>query len=579
MTGFDAALSSDVYKVFHPAAGHPDIVRTYENFTNRSGKHSNVPNNTHVVNLGWQFLIKKHLIERWNETFFNLPVENVVGRYQMITSSILGYTVDASHLKRLHALGFLPLQIKSYPEGTLVPYGVASATFETTVDGFEWLAGLLETVISQEVWPIQTSATTSLAYKVKQAALFEKTGMDAGLLPFMIHDFSARGMFGEEASAMSAFAHLAVGSIGSDTIAGGMFAEKWYNANWATDFIMASVNATEHSVTCGWMKEGEYEYFKHLMEDVAPTGILAVVSDTWDFWHTVTVIAAQLKDVIMAREGKLVFRPDSGDPADILCGIPSRKTSYFGDEFEEWKEYVADDLDNQFRDNLEAESPHNDETEIYTFNGVSYSVTYEPDLNRHDKQYYYVDNYGSTVSKCIFIEVEMTPENKGLIEVLWDEFGGTTTDKGFKVLDSHVGAIYGDAITLKRQDEIAQRLMDKGFAPQVVLGVGSFSFQHVTRDTHGSAMKATSVTKTSHYPHGISATVDEAIFKDPKTDSKKKSARGLLRVERENGELVQYDNQTREQEQQGELKIIFKNGAYFAEQSLDDIRAVVASQL
>tara|TARA_R110000744_G_scaffold61183_1_gene126472 strand:- start:135 stop:554 length:420 start_codon:yes stop_codon:yes gene_type:complete len=110
---------------------------------------------------------------------------------------------------------------------------------------------MLETVISQEIWPLQTAATTSLAYQRKQKELFEATGAPLELLPFMIHDFSARGMFGEEASAMSGFGHLAAGSVGSDTIAAGMFAEKYYNANWETDFIMASVNATEHSVTCG----------------------------------------------------------------------------------------------------------------------------------------------------------------------------------------------------------------------------------------------------------------------------------------------------------------------------------------
>ena len=112
----------------------------------------------------------------------------------------------------------------------------------------------------------------------------------------------------------------------------------------------------------------------------------------------------------------------------------------------------------------------------------------------------------------------MECEVKGLIECLWDTFGGTITDKGFKLLDEHIGAIYGDAITLVRQRQILQRLADKGFASKLVLGIGSYSYQHVTRDTHGSAVKATSIVKA-----------DEriAIFKDPKTATKKKSAKGL----------------------------------------------------
>jgi nicotinamide phosphoribosyltransferase len=596
MTGFPATLSSDVYKVFHPAAGHPDIVGTYENFTNRSGRLSNVKGNTHVVNLGWQYVIKKHLIGRWDETFFNVSKESAIARYKAVTKSILGYEVSATHLERLHDLGYLPLRVKTYAEGTLVPYGVACATFETTTLGFEWLPGMLETVISQEVWPIQTAATTSLAYQRKQKELFEATGGPMELLPFMIHDFSARGGFGEEASAMSGFGHLAAGSLGSDTIAAGMFAEKYYNAEWDKELIMASVNATEHSVTCGWLEEGEYEYFKHLMETVAPEGILSVVSDTWDFWNTVTAIAAQLKEVIMNRNGKLVFRPDSGDPVDILCGTQYRSNSYLRsaeqEGFEAWKASVAEDIDELFRADLDPVEPWYSWDETYQFEGQRYGVTYTPVLNRHDKTYYFVDNDGDDLSKCTFTKLETKPEDKGLVEILWDTFGGTVTDEGYKMLDEHVGAIYGDAITLERQAQIGERLMAKGFVPQVVLGVGSYSFQYVTRDTHGSAMKATNVTKQVAQNNKLQSldeggslwlqqqalVEDQAIFKDPKTDPKKRSAKGLLRVEREDGELVQYDMQSREQETQGELKTVFADGILYNEQTLQGIREVVSSQ-
>ena len=589
MTGFDALLSSDCYKIFHAKAGHPDITHTYENFTNRSNKLSNVKNNGHVVNLGWQYVIKKHLIERWSDTFFNVSKEKAVSRYKMITKSILGYDVDATHLEELHDLGYLPLQIKTYPEGTLVPYGVASATFETTVGGFEWLVGMLETVISQEIWPLQTAATTSLAYQRKQKELFEATGAPLELLPFMIHDFSARGMFGEEASAMSGFGHLAAGSVGSDTIAAGMFAEKYYNANWETDFIMASVNATEHSVTCGWMEEGEYVYFKHLMENVAPTGILAVVSDTWDFWHTVTKIASDLKEVIMNRDGKLVFRPDSGDPVDILCGTYSQVVPEFFKEqmTDKWEDEISDffvdDVDGEMSEDCgEGYSCGDAANRLFTLDGELFQANFSVEVtsqkqDRGDRMYWVDD-----VSLVNITSKVLSPEEKGLVEVLWDTFGGTTTDKGFKMLDEHVGAIYGDAITLERQAQIGERLMAKGFVPQVVLGVGSYSFQFVTRDTHGSAMKATNVTKqdTAASDLGVDTfTYDQPIFKDPKTDAKKKSAKGLLRVEREEGELVQYDMQTRGQETQGELQLVFKDGELLVNQSLEDIRHVVASQL
>lgn len=574
MSNNPSTLSCDIYKTFHRKAEHPDIVRTYSNFTNRNGRLSNVKGNTEVVNVGWQYVIKKHLISRWNDTFFNVSREQAVSRYETVASSVLGFQVEAPELEALYDLGYLPLRIKALPEGAMVPYQVASATFETTVDGFAWLPGMLETVISQEVWPIQTSATTARAYLKVQKEKMLEAGMSLDLLPFMIHDFSARGTFGEEASGMSGFGHLSVGNCGSDTFAAGLFAEKYYNADFSKELVMASVNATEHSITCGWMEEGEEAFFTYLMDKIAPSGILSIVSDTWDFWHTVTVIAANLKDKIMARDGKLVFRPDSGDPVDILCGTPVIVLEGSYEDLDDWKLSVADWIDEMFREELDAEEPHYEQTETFSYEGKRYEVTYAPDLNRHDKQYYYVDNYGSDLDNCTFVEIEATPEQKGLIEVSWDTFGGTTTDKGFRLLDEHVGAIYGDAITLDRQTQIADRLMAKGFCPQVVLGVGSFSYQFVTRDTHGSAIKATNVTKLKD---GVRR--DQPISKDPKTDSKKKSAKGLLRVELVDGKYIQHDMQTREQELQGELRVVFEDGVLYNETSLAEIRELVSKSL
>ena len=150
-------------------------------------------------------------------------------------------------------------------------------------------------------------------------------------------------------------------------------------------------------------------------------------------------------------------------------------------------------------------------------------------------------------------------------------FGGSDGGMGFKMLDEHIGAIYGDSITLERQREIYQRLMDKGFCPEPVLGVGSYSFQYVTRDTHGSAVKATNVVKNG---------IDLAIAKDPKTDSSKKSAKGLLMVDiDENGKLFMKDQCTREEEQQGLLRVVYEDGQLFNVTTLEEIRALISSQI
>ena len=164
----------------------------------------------------------------------------------------------------------------------------------------------------------------------------------------------------------------------------------------------------------------------------------------------------------------------------------------------------------------------------------------------------------------------MACEVKGLIECLWDTFGGTVSDKGYRILDKHIGAIYGDAITLQRQRQILQRLMDKGFASNVVLGIGSYSYQHVTRDTHGSAVKATSVVKNGQRV---------AIFKDPKTDKKKRSAKGLFKVERIAGKLVVRDDVSEAEEAQGLLETVFEDGVLLKETSLSEIRQRIKAEL
>jgi len=294
---------------------------------------------------------------------------------------------------------------------------------------------------------------------------------------------------------------------------------------------MASVDATEHSVMCSYGNEGEMESLHHLMTNVTTSGILSVVSDTWDFWKLVGEYLPALKDEIMARDGTLVIRPDSGDPVDILCGL----------EYD-----IAMSIEDIDRP----------------------GIYFLGDQNKFVRTSW-LNNYG-------VMKIEDVPSEEvwGLIESLWNIFGGMEVEWNgglYKMLDSHIGAIYGDSITLERQKQIPKRLMDKGFVPSVVLGIGSFTYQYVTRDTHGSAMKATCVKLEGEWT---------PIFKDPKTDSKKKSAKGFLYVGMgEDGRLYLEDNVTREREAQSLLTPVFKNGKLLRETSLAQIRAKLETYL
>jgi len=501
----------DFYKVGHINQYPKGTNRVYSNFTARSGGHSNIDGGDSIVFVGLQYFIMNHLLKNWDETFFTQPKGKVIAEYKRRVSRGLGFEVDVTHMEELHDLGYLPVEIRALPEGSIVPYRVPVFTIENTIDRFYWVTNMLETVVSAEVWPITTAATTYNEYRKTFVKYAKETGGSLDFVPFQGHDFSYRGSMGMVAGAMTGLGALLAGSVGTDTIPAIDLAEDYYFANADEELVGASVNATEHSVMCSGSQEGELGTYRNLINNIYPEGILSIVSDTWDFWKVVTEYLPILKDDIMARKGKVVIRPDSGDPVKILTG------------------YTNDELTAKY--------------DTYT-----------------------VDATGSLISEA---------ERKGLIEVLWDIFGGTITTSNdgvlFKQLDEHIGAIYGDSITLARQKQILQRMKDKGFSSSsVVLGIGSYTYQYVTRDTHGFAMKATYIEVKGK---------GREIFKDPKTDDGvKKSAKGLLQViSYDDGRRLELRDQVnRTTQRTGGLELVYKDGVLLKTQSLAEIRARVA---
>lgn len=150
---------------------------------------------------------------------------------------------------------------------------------------------------------------------------------------------------------------------------------------------------------------------------------------------------------------------------------------------------------------------------------------------------------------------------------MWKIFGGTE-ENGYKILDTHIGLIYGDSITLPRQKEIYDRLKEKGFAAtNLVLGVGSYTYQNNTRDQLGFAMKATWVKINGQ---------GQEIFKEPKTDNGlKKSLVGLCKVVEDGDTIKVVDKVSEEEENTGLLQTIFKDGKVYNEQSMTEIRETI----
>lgn len=483
---------TDGYKVDHRRQYPEGTSLVYSNWTPRKSRIDGV---NEVTLFGLQYFMQKYLIEDFNTNFFSRPKDEVVSEYSDLINAYLGpNSVGNDHIAKLHDLGFLPIEIKALPEGVKVPIRVPMFVMFNTMPDFFWVTNYLETLISSVIWMPCTSATIAGRYKQILSEAAEKTSSMPDFVNWQGHDFSMRGMAGVEAAILSAMGHL-IHFTGTDTIPAIKAIEKYYGGNLKTDLIGGSVSATEHSVMCMGTMDNEIGTFKRLITEVYPKGIVSIVSDTWDLWRVLTEYVPALKDEILSRDGKVVIRPDSGDPVDIICGA--------------WEE------------------------------------------NRLPS-----GNY------------EKTPksghEGKGVIELLWDVFGGTINDKGYKELNPKIGAIYGDSITTERAKKICSRLEAKGFAStNLVLGIGSYTYQYNTRDTFGFAMKAT---------YGEVDGIGLEIFKDPVTDDgTKKSAKGLMRVELIDGKYQLFDSVAGEDEG-GELTTVFRNGEITKTITFNEIR-------
>ena len=549
-------LLVDGYKTSHKSMYPKNTTLVYSNYTCRSVKR--MPKEAkNVVVFGTQYMIK-YIHDVFKNDFFGVSKEVVCGEAKEYLTKYLGSEYDVSHFEALHDLGYLPIEIKALEEGSITQAGIPLFTIKNTLPEFFWVTNYLETLISTLIWKPVHSASLAYGYKkllIKYALETDKDNI--GFVDFQGHDFSFRGMQSPESAIGSAMGFL-TSFKGTDTVPV-LQALNYYYKESNTAF---SVPASEHSVMCSHGKEGEINTLEYLM-DQYPKGILSVVSDTWDLWKLITEYLPTLKDRILSRDGKLVIRPDSGDPVDIICGLNIETIQ--ADSYENFI-VIAEDILHEEICEITAHGKYGgDITDRFYYDGKLYDVTYSPDWNRYDKQYYFIDNYGGNKTKAV--EIEAKPQYKGVIELLWDIFGGTVNEQGYKVLDSHIGAIYGDSITLERAEEICKRLKAKGFAStNIVLGIGSYSMGYTTRDNQGGAVKSTYVEVNGEA---------REIFKDPITDDgTKKSAKGLLYV---SDNMILTDQVSWKIEQQGMLKTIYKNGSLIKEVTLSEIRNKINS--
>ena len=532
--GYSSILKTDFYKVTHMQQYNTGITHFTSYLTPRGSRFKNIDK---MVVFGIANFVNEILYKDFNENFFGKHWLDIYEDLIEVLHDGLHYslpTIKETELKikKLYNLGYLPIELNGLPEGTLCPMGVPAIEIRSTHPDFAWVAQSIESILSCEFWHPAISATMALEYKKIAKAAYDKTVDDDISHMTAMCDFSMRGQESYTSSVASGAAFL-TSFYNCSTIESRRYIRENYN-----DTKPERVNgltSTEHSVMCSdyAICGDERETFRRLLTEVYPDTSFAAVSDSYDFWNVVTNILPSLREEIEAHNGFIGIRHDSDEPVHALCGIKSINLNKIlcgepeVNNFEDFEslvyEIVNDDL-------------HFDEVEEvyfeYKFKDIAYKGVFDiiPYVESYDHKGREWIAYETT-----FLREERTPEDKGMVESLYELFDGYVNSKGYKVMNPKLKAVYGDSITIPRAKEIYKRLEEKGFAANnVSLGVGSFSMECLeedgvlkpfTRDSFSIAVKAT---YCIYNDNGEEKEI--FIYKDPKGCSGKKSLKGLCRV-------------------------------------------------
>lgn len=545
-------LMSDFYKQAHAEQYPEGITKLISYATARMTRMPKEMLGDKLTVFGIQSYVKDFLIERFNDTFFNVPLEEAMEEYKMVIGETfpLEY-VDTGKFEALHKLGYLPVEIGCLAEGTRVPIRSAFELPEgqcqvpfmyiiNTHPDFPWLTEFLESVTSSEIWYPMAIANQALYYRDIVNKWYDVTGVPKLARKSAISEFGFRGGKSSDAAIKASSAFLTSFNK-TATIPAIKYMHDYYGDSYGE--IGGGMISTEHSVMCSnFAVDGDEETFlKKLFGQLYPTGNISVVMDTYDYWANLERCGhGELREIILNRPGTVFFRGDSGDPVDIICGekVPHYKNLE--------KRKISRSCDRLF-----------------------YS---------DDEQCWY--KFRKEDGKDVWDRYDEEPvESLGTVGLLAKMFGFTVNTSGYKVLNSHVRAIYGDSITPNRAEQMYRRLEEKGFAANnVALGAGSFSTQCAetpdgrllpfTRDSYGIAVKATWCQDKDGD--------ERQLFKNPKTDTGKfkKSQKGLIYVSLdENGEIIARDGfTTKDIPDNNMLQPIFRDGKMVNETTLAEIR-------
>ena len=455
-------LATDAYKETHWRQ-YPENTRTvYSYLESRGGKYKD------TVFFGLQVYLKKYL-----EGI--VLAKEMIDEAQAFCAEVFGtdYFNRAGwdHILSQHG-GRLPLRIKAVPEGTAVPIRNVLMTVENTDPKVPWLTNFMESLLLQACWYGTTVCTNSNHIKRLIQQYADQTGGSVGA--FHLNDFGFRGVSSMESSGLGGAAHL-VNFMGTDTLEAIRYAKEYYKAGPCGFSVMA----TEHSTTTIYGRKGEVLAYDNFL-NICPKGIVSIVADSYDIYHAVKEIFGRtLREKVLARDGRVVIRPDSGHPPKMSV-------------------------------------------------------------------------------QCL--------------EMLWEAFGGTSNEKGFKVLNPKVGVIYGDWMSYEMVDEVLMATTEAGYATcpeNLVFGMGGALLQQVNRDTQKFAFKCCAADVGGEW---------RDVFKQPVTDSGKNSKKGRMKLVKVVGAHgFAYATAPEDHPMPDVMETVFEDGVIKKEYTFDEVKANAAS--
>ena len=314
-TNIMTMLFSDTYKHTHPRM-YPSNQNTLVSYlVARKNMSKAFPK---MVFQGLQPFLIDYLINGFNEQFFNLPLERVEKEYKHYMDIQIGVENTEWHrVEALHKLGYLPLEIRAIPEGTIVNMGIPVVEMINTHPDFAWVVQWVECILQAELWAPCSYATVGKAYHDLAEKYYSETTENAD--PFMaMADFGMRGMSCIEDS-IRASASWLLSFNKTSTIPALPYIDQYYVADCAKNGIGRGAVSTEHSVMgANFAIDGdEITFVKRLLTELYPNTSFSMVSDTYDYWNMVENIIPACKEEILAHNGKLLIRPDSGDMVEI----------------------------------------------------------------------------------------------------------------------------------------------------------------------------------------------------------------------------------------------------------------------